>query len=278
MKNVDLTTLEYLVTQAKDVAASGQDAMTCDKLKLGLSLLDFTSLGNSDSAETMVGFVGQVNALLDRSLPLPATLCVYPALVESVGMELGESPIGITAVCGGFPSGLTYLEVKMLECAMAIENGADEIDVVINTGALLAGDYDVASAEIEALSHEIDGDAVLKVILETGVLNEPALIYRASMLAMNAGANFIKTSTGKVQVGATGEAVAVMCLAIKEHQVATGLSCGIKISGGVNTAEDVLFYMTLVEQILGPEYLTPSLMRIGSSRALGSLLEQIDKL
>lgn len=275
MKNFDLSALENLVTQAR---AESVAAMTCQNLRLGLSLLDHTSLGNSDSADTIVGFVGQVNALLDRSLPLPATLCVYPALVESVGMELGESPIGITAVCGGFPSGLTYLEVKMLECAMAIENGADEIDVVINTGAVLAGDYDVASAEIEALAREIDGDAVLKVILETGVLADLSLIHRASMLAMNSGANFIKTSTGKVAVGATAEAVAVMCLAIKEHQEATGLSCGIKISGGVNTAQDVVFYMTLVSQILGDEYINPSLMRVGSSRALHSILEQINKL
>lgn len=275
MKNFDLSTLEHLVAQARVESVA---AMTCENLRIGLSLLDHTSLGNSDSAETIVGFVGQTNLLLDRSLPLPATLCVYPALVESVGMELGESPIGITAVCGGFPSGLTYLEVKMLECAMAIENGADEIDVVINTGAVLAGDYDVASAEIEALAREIDGDAVLKVILETGVLADLSLIHRASMLAMNSGANFIKTSTGKVAVGATAEAVAVMCLAIKERQEATGLSCGIKISGGVNTAQDVVFYMTLVSQILGGEYINPSLMRVGSSRALHSILEQIDKL
>lgn len=275
MKNFDLSTLEHLVAQARVESVA---AMTCENLRIGLSLLDHTSLGNSDSAETIVGFVGQTNLLLDRSLPLPATLCVYPALVESVGMELGESPIGITAVCGGFPSGLTYLEVKMLECAMAIENGADEIDVVINTGAVLAGDYDVASAEIEALAREIDGDAVLKVILETGVLADLSLIHRASMLAMNSGANFIKTSTGKVAVGATAEAVAVMCLAIKERQEATGLSCGIKISGGVNTAQDIVFYMTLVSQILGGEYINPSLMRVGSSRALHSILEQIDKL
>lgn len=275
MKNFDLSTLEHLVAQARVESVA---AMTCENLRIGLSLLDHTSLGNSDSAETIMGFVGQTNLLLDRSLPLPATLCVYPALVESVGMELGESPIGITAVCGGFPSGLTYLEVKMLECAMAIENGADEIDVVINTGAVLAGDYDVASAEIEALAREIDGDAVLKVILETGVLADLSLIHRASMLAMNSGANFIKTSTGKVAVGATAEAVAVMCLAIKERQEATGLSCGIKISGGVNTAQDVVFYMTLVSQILGGEYINPSLMRVGSSRALHSILEQIDKL
>lgn len=275
MKNIDPTALEHLITQARLAA---QAAMTCQNLKLGISLLDHTSLGNSDSAETIAGFVRQTNTLLDRALPLPATLCVYPALVESVGIELGESPIGITAVCGGFPSGLTYLEVKMLECAMAIENGADEIDIVINTGAVLAGDYDVAEAEIETIAQEIDGDAVLKVILETGVLKEPSLIHRAAILAMNAGANFVKTSTGKVEVGATAEAVAVMCIAIKEHQAATGLNCGIKISGGVNTAQDVVFYMTLVSMILGDEYLTPSLMRIGSSRALHNLLTQIDKL
>lgn len=275
MKNFDQAILDQLIARARKESAG---AMTVENLRLAISLLDFTSLGNSDSAESMVGFVGQANALLDRSLPLPATLCVYPSMVESVGMALGESPIGITAVCGGFPSGLTYLEVKMLECAMAIENGADEIDVVINTGAVLAGDYDVASAEIEALAREIDGDALLKVILETGVLCDPALIHRASILAMNAGADFIKTSTGKVEIGARAEAVAVMCLAIEEHRVATGLSCGIKISGGVNTAQDVIFYMTLVGQILGNEYVTPSLMRIGSSRALGDLLEHIDRL
>ena len=142
-----------------------------------------------------------------------ASICVYPPFVETVGLNIDGTPLRITSVAGGFPSSQTFLEVKMLEVAMAIENGADEVDVVINVGEILSGAYDEAANEIEVLRGESDG-ATLKVILETGALKSPELIYNASLLAMAAGANFIKTSTGKIDVSATPEAAVVMCKAI----------------------------------------------------------------
>lgn len=271
MKHIDANVINDIIAQASMVDVNRED------LLLILSMLDHTSLSNSDSPETMVGLVAEIDQLLERDMPTPATVCVYPALVESVGMEMGESSVGITSVCGGFPSGLTYLEVKILECAMAIENGADEIDIVINTGAMLSSDYEIASAEIEAIVHEINGDAILKVILETGVLKEEGLIMKAAHLALNAGADFIKTSTGKSIQGATPEAVALMCIALSEHEQASGLRKGLKVAGGIDTPQQAIVYLNIVRRILGDDYLIPSLMRFGSSKLLKNIVAEFDK-
>ena len=204
-----------------------------------------------------------------------ASICVYPPFVETVGLNIDGTPLRITSVAGGFPSSQTFLEVKMLEVAMAIENGADEVDIVVNVGKILTGAYDEAANEIEVLREESDG-ATLKVILETGALKSPEMIYNASLLAMAAGADFIKTSTGKIDVSATPEAAVVMCKAIKEYHDKTGRKVGFKAAGGVRTAEDAALYYTIVKEILGEEWLTTELFRIGASSAANNILSAIE--
>ena len=204
-----------------------------------------------------------------------ASICVYPPFVETVGLNIDGTPLRITSVAGGFPSSQTFLEVKMLEVAMAIENGADEVDIVVNVGKILTGAYDEAANEIEVLREESDG-ATLKVILETGALKSPEMIYNASLLAMAAGADFIKTSTGKIDVSATPEAAVVMCKAIKEYHDKTGRKVGFKAAGGVRTAEDAALYYTIVKEILGEEWLTTDLFRIGASSAANNILSAIE--
>lgn len=204
-----------------------------------------------------------------------ASICVYPPFVETVGLNIDGTPLRITSVAGGFPSSQTFLEVKMLEVAMAIENGADEVDIVVNVCKILTGAYDEAANEIEVLREESDG-ATLKVILETGALKSPEMIYNASLLAMAAGADFIKTSTGKIDVSATPEAAVVMCKAIKEYHDKTGRKVGFKAAGGVRTAEDAALYYTIVKEILGEEWLTTELFRIGASSAANNILSAIE--
>ena len=204
-----------------------------------------------------------------------ASVCVYPVFVETAVLVIADSGMTITSVAGGFPSSQTYLEVKMLETAMAVENGADEIDVVISLGEMLSGEYDLMGNEIETLRNEVGDDVVLKVILESGVLARPELIHRAAVIAMEAGADFIKTSTGKAAVSATPEAAVVMCMAIREFAERTGRRVGFKAAGGISTPQDAVLYYTIVERILGPQWLTPALFRIGASSLAGNLLNAI---
>jgi len=173
-------------------------------------------------------------------IPNVASICIYPSFVETVGLVVDGSPMRITAVAGGFPSSQTFLEVKMLEAAMAIENGADEIDIVLNAGKMLTGAYDEAANEVEVLRAESAG-TVLKGILETGALKTPELIRKASLLSMFAGADFIKTSTGKIDVAATPEAAVVMCHAIRDYHERTGRRVGFKAAGiGASSAANNL--------------------------------------
>ncbi|MEG2479366.1 MAG: deoxyribose-phosphate aldolase [Mucinivorans sp.] len=229
---------------------------------LCLSCTDHTTLSERDTPASVAAFTAEAIKLK----VLPAAICVYPSLVESVGVALGDSPIALAAVCGAFPSGQTYMEVKLLETAMAVENGAEEVDMVINIGAILEGQDDVARSEIEAMVEEIDSDALLKVIIESGTLLSNEKIAQASWVAMCGGADFIKSSTGKSSAGASPEAVAVMCVAIKEFYEQTGKRVGIKCSGGINTMDHALLYYNIVREVLGSEWLTPSLLRFGSSR------------
>ena len=241
-----------------------------------LSAIDLTTLSCNDSEQSVAAMARRAAEFgIDYpTLQNVASICVYPPFVETVGLAIDGTPLKITAVAGGFPSSQTFLEVKMLEVAMAIENGADEIDVVLNVGKVLTGAYDEAANEIEVLREESEG-ATLKVILETGALKTPELIYNASLLAMAAGADFIKTSTGKIDVSATPEAVVAMCQAIKAYHSLTSRKVGIKVAGGVRTAEDAALYYTIVEQILGEEWLNTDLFRIGASSAANNILSAI---
>ena len=240
--------------------------------------IDLTSLGATDSRRSIGEFTRKAIEL-PRHFPEAgsvASICVYPVFVETVGLAAGDSKMAITSVSGGFPSSQTYLEVKMLETATAIENGADEIDIVISIGEMLDGEYDLAGNEIETLRAEIGDDAILKVILESGTLSDPELIHKAATIAMEAGADFIKTSTGKNGIAATPEAAVAMCLAIRQFAEKTGRKVGFKAAGGISTAESAALYYSIVEEILGEEWLTPERFRIGASSLANNLLSEIE--
>ena len=240
--------------------------------------IDLTSLGATDSRRSIGEFTRKAIEL-PRHFPEAgsvASICVYPVFVETVGLAAGDSKMAITSVSGGFPSSQTYLEVKMLETAMAIENGADEIDIVISIGEMLDGEYDLAGNEIETLRAEIGDDAILKVILDSGTLSDPELIHKAATIAMEAGADFIKTSTGKNGIAATPEAAVAMCLAIRQFAEKTGRKVGFKAAGGISTAESAALYYSIVEEILGEEWLTPERFRIGASSLANNLLSEIE--
>ena len=245
--------------------------------KFCYSAIDLTTLSCNDSVESVTEMTRKAVEFYDKypHIPNVASVCVYPAFVETVGVAAADSAMRITAVSAGFPASQTFIEVKALETAMAVENGADEIDVVLNVGKMLTGAYDEAANEIEVLRAETE-DTVLKVIIESGALKTPDLIRKASLLSMFAGADFVKTSTGKIDVAATPEAAVVMCHAIRDYYEKTGRKVGFKAAGGVRTAEDAALYYTIVEEILGPEWLTTALFRIGASSAANNLLTAIE--
>ena len=227
--------------------------------------IDLTSLNSTDSHERIERFVTKAVEFPNRF-----------SGIETAGLVISDSKMTITSVTGGFPASQTYLEVKMLETAMAVENGADEIDVVISIGEFLNGEYDLMGNEIETLRKEIGDEITLKVILESGILAEPELIHRAAVIAMLAGADFIKTSTGKASVAATPEAAVVMCEAIRLFAAQTGRKVGFKAAGGISTPEDAALYYTIVQEILGEEWLTPERFRIGASSLANNLLSAIE--
>lgn len=262
------------VAALREAAAANNNA---DVFRFCYSAIDLTTLSCNDSTASVSAFAERCMEFYSAypHIPNVASICIYPPFVETVGLAVDGSPMRITAVAGGFPSSQTFLEVKMLEVAMAIENGADEIDIVLNAGKMLTGAYDEAANEVEVLRAEAAG-TVLKVILETGALKTPELIRKASLLSMFAGADFIKTSTGKIDVAATPEAAVVMCHAIRDYFEHTGRRVGFKAAGGVRTAADAALYYTIVEKILGPEWLTTDLFRIGASSAANNLLSAIE--
>ena len=263
-----------VVAQAKAAAAKNENV---DVYKFCLSAIDLTTLTCNDSIESVTEFANRTVTFREAypELPNVASICVYPAFVETVGLAIDGTPMRITSVGGGFPASQTFLEVKMLEVAMAVENGADEVDIVLNVGKMLTGAYDEAANEVEMIRSEMDEDVVLKVILETGALKTPELIRKASLISMAAGADFIKTSTGKIDVAATPEAAVVMCQAIKDFYDKTGIMVGFKAAGGVKSPQDAALYYTIVEQILGEQWLTTDLFRIGASSAANNLLSAI---
>ena len=263
-----------VVAQAKAAAAKNENV---EVYKFCLSAIDLTTLTCNDSVESVTEFAKKTVTFSEAypDVPNVASICVYPSFVETVGLAVDGTPMRITSVGGGFPASQTFLEVKMLEVAMAVENGADEVDIVLNVGKMLTGEYDEAANEVEMIRSEMDADVVLKVIIESGALKTPELIRKASLISMAAGADFIKTSTGKIDVAATPEAAVVMCQAIKDFYDKTGTMVGFKAAGGVKTPQDAALYYTIVEQILGEQWLTTDLFRIGASSAANNLLSAI---
>ncbi len=247
--------------------------------KFCFSAIDLTTLSCNDSEESVRAFASKCAAFYQEypHIPNVASICVYPSFVETVGLVVDGTPMRITSVAAGFPASQTFLEVKALEVAMAIESGADEIDIVMNVGMILTGQNELAASEVQVIRDEMDCETTLKVIIESGALKTPEYIRTASLLSIFAGADFIKTSTGKIDIAATPEAAVVMCQAIKDYFDTTGVRIGFKVAGGVRTAEDAALYYTIVEEILGKEWLTTELFRIGASSAANNLLSAIEE-
>lgn len=238
--------------------------------------IDLTTLNTTDSDESVMNFVKGVNQLDEEypDLKNVAAICVYPNFAEVVKDTLEVEDVKIACVAGGFPSAQTFTEIKVAEAAMALMDGAEEIDIVMNVGKFLSEDYENLCDEIQELK-ETCKEHKLKVILETGALKTASNIKRAAILAMYAGADFIKTSTGKLQPGATLEAAYVMCQAIKEYHKLTGNKIGFKPAGGINSISDAINYYTIVKEVLGEEWLNNGLFRLGTSRLANQLLSDI---
>lgn len=241
-----------------------------------LNQIDLTSLNGTDTYTEIISMVEKVNGFKSvfPHLPNVGAICVYPALVPVVREHLKEN-IGIAAVSGGFPASQTFIEVKVAETAMAVLEGATEIDVVISLGKFLEGKYEEVHEELTEIKAACR-EAHLKVIIESGALQSASNIKKASILAMAAGADFIKTSTGKIPIAATTEATYVMCLAIKEWHEKTGVKVSYKPAGGIVTTEDAVKHYSIVKAILGNEWLNNKMFRFGASRLANNLLSSIE--
>lgn len=263
------------------IAANLEGAKSPDVYRKCFSLMDLTTLRGQDTPQSVSALVDKVNDLPEKwpAYPSPASICVYPNFASVVAGRRKNPKLHVTCVAGCFPASQSFIEVKTKECAMAVEHGADEIDVVLALNAFLMGDYEAAASELRAMKSAVDAAAeaqgrkvVYKVILETGLLVTPERIAAASFLAMENGADFIKTSTGKVEVNATPAAAYVMCESIRRFYEVTGRKVGFKAAGGVSSADDAVCYYSIVRTILGEEWITPDLFRFGVSRLGNSLM------
>lgn len=273
-------------TQLNDADIEAQVAALIEKKVAGnnteevkkflFSCIDLTTLNTTDSDESVMRFTEKVNKFDEEfpDLKNVAAICVYPNFAQVVKDTLEVEGVHIACVSGGFPSSQTFTEVKVAETALALADGANEIDIVISVGAFLSEDYETMCEEIMEIK-ETCKEHHLKVILETGALKTASNIKKASILSMYAGADFIKTSTGKMQPAATPEAAYVMCQAIKEYHELTGNKIGFKPAGGINTVHDALVYYTIVKEVLGEEWLNNGLFRLGTSRLANLLLSEI---
>lgn len=238
--------------------------------------VELTTLKTTDSEDSVLRFVENVNRF-DQEYPEMgnvATVCVYPNFAKICYECLENDNVEIACVSGSFPSSQTFIEVKVAETALAIKDGATEIDIVMPVGKFLAEDYEGVCDDIAELK-AICGDKSMKVILETGCLKTASNIKKASILAMYAGADYIKTSTGKLEPAATPEAAFVMCQAIKEYYDKTGIQIGFKPAGGMKTVKDALTYYTIVKEVLGEKWLTNKWLRLGTSSLANKLLSDI---
>jgi len=256
-----LEDIQSELEEIKELAAKNNSTKMLEK---ALSCIDLTTLNSTDTVASVGAFTENVNSfpVAFPGISNVAAICVYPNMVQTVKNTLRVENVKIAAVAGGFPSSMTFTGLKVEEARLAVASGANEIDIVMPLWAFIAAIKDAI------------GETHLKVILETGVLNVDQ-IWQASNLAMDAGADFIKTSTGKLPQAATPEAAFVMCLAIKQYFEETGKKIGFKPAGGIVTPEDAMLYLTIVHEILGDEWLNPDLFRIGASRLANNLLEKI---
>ena len=241
-----------------------------------LNSIDLTSLNPTDNKSNILQLTGKVNSFSGRfsNIPNVAAICVYPNFVSVVKEKLTAKNVRIASVAGGFPSSQTFRMLKVSECQMAVGAGADEIDIVMPVGAFLGKDFKQVVEEISEIKEAI-GDKPLKVIIESGLLADYESIFKASMIAMDAGADFIKTSTGKTPVSATPEAAYIMCRAIRHFYDETGIKVGFKAAGGITTTADAITYVNIVKNVLGEAWLCNSLFRIGASRLANNILADI---
>ncbi|MCH5307201.1 MAG: deoxyribose-phosphate aldolase [Prevotella sp.] len=249
---------------------------TLEVKKFLLGSVELTTLKTTDSEESVMAFTEKVNLFDEQypNLPHVATICVYPCFAKTVAETLEVDGVEIACVSGSFPSSQAQIEIKVAETAFAVRDGATEIDIVMSVGKFLSGDYETVAEEISELK-AVCGKKKMKVILETGALPSCADIKKASILSMYAGADYIKTSTGKLEPAATPEAAYVMCQAIKEYYEKTGIQIGFKPAGGLNTVMDALIMYTIVKEVLGEKWLTNQWFRMGTSRLANQLLSEV---
>ena len=274
------------MNRALELIASNLENVASEQVyKDCFSMMDLTTLKTDDTPASVAKLVDKVNAFNESypEWPLPASLCVYPNFASVVN-NARKCDVNITVVSACFPSSQSFLEVKLRECELAVEQGADEVDIVLALNAFLAGDYEAAAEEIRQVRKCIDAVAEkqgrrvhLKVILETGLLRTSEAIANASFLAMEAGADFIKTSTGKVDVNATPASAYVMCECIAKYYAATGKKIGFKPAGGISSAADALCYYSIVSSLLGKEWLNKELFRFGVSRVANNILSAVEQ-
>ena len=265
--------------RVRDITTNITALYDVENLKIIFSCIDLTTLNTEDSTEKGELFADNVSNFKSKfpDMPNVAAICVYPTLVSSVKNKLTAAGVNIASVVGGFPSSQTFLDIKVAETKKAIELGANEADMVISVGTFLSGDYQTIFNEVKELKKAV-GDAHLKVILETGALKNFSNIKIASAISIEAGADFIKTSTGKLDPPATLNAVYVMCEAIKEYYDRTGIKIGLKPAGGISTADTALKYYAIVNEVLGKEWLNSKLFRIGASSLANNILTTIKRM
>ena len=262
------------VAQLIEEKVAENDTLEVKKFLMGS--VELTTLKTTDSEESVLKFTERVNDFDNAypDLPHVATICVYPCFASIVSQSLEVEGVEVACVSGSFPSSQACIEVKTVETALAVRDGATEIDIVMSVGKFLSGDYETVCDEISELK-AVCGEKKMKVILETGLLGSAENIKKASILAMYAGADYIKTSTGKEKPAATPEAAYVMCQAIKEYYDKTGIQIGFKPAGGLNTVHDALIYYTIVKEVLGEKWLTNQYFRLGTSRLANLLLSEV---
>jgi len=261
----------------KIIAEKVPENDTMDVKKFLFGSIELTTLKTTDSDTSVLAFTERVNNFDNEypDLPHVATICVYPCFAKTVSESLEVDGVEIACVSGSFPSSQARIEVKVAETALAVADGATEIDIVLPVGKFLSGDYEGVCDDIAEMKAACGESVPMKVILETGALKTASNIKKASILSMYAGADYIKTSTGKMEPAATPEAAYVMCQAIKEYYDETGIQIGFKPAGGINSVMDAIIYYTIVKEVLGEKWLTNKWLRLGTSRLANMLLSEL---
>lgn len=269
---------DFDAIKSYDVSLLNKNEISLELLNKLFNSIDLTTLNSNDSSASVEEFCDKVVSFSQTfpNMPNVAAVCVYPVFASILKSKLSSIGVNRAVVSACFPSSQTFLETKLDECKRAVYFGANEVDVVISVGEMIEGNYEFIFEELSAIKSTIE-DAKLKVILETGLLTTPELIWKASLLALQSGADFLKTSTGKTHISATPEAAWIMTHAIKAYYAKSKRAVGFKASGGIVTTEDALLYWNIQDTVLGDRWLDSSLFRIGASRLANNILNEINK-